>query len=179
MSFLLVRPVALPGGTWSGVFWSLCNVPSDWPHQVSATYFSSLALPGGSFSPSSLLMLGMRLFWICSTSCCNTWNSIFQGFLQTICISLGRWCGSSSKWGSQLGSGGCWCPCWGDFLCIPFIPVLGSQLLCLTGGNEGAQARTDSGPTKGNQPLFYQLWNPSPGTLRFRRKPIAKLKLKN
>lgn len=127
MSFLLVRPVALPGGTWSGVFWSLCNVPSDWPHQVSATYFSSLALPGGSFSPSSLLMLGMRLFWICSTSCC-TWNSIFQGFLQTICISLGRWCGSSSRWGSQLGSGGCWCPCWGDFLCIPFIPVLGSQL---------------------------------------------------
>lgn len=65
MSFLLAWPVPLPGGTWSGVFWSLCNVPTDWPHQVSASYFSSLALPRRSFSPSSPLMLGMRLFWIC------------------------------------------------------------------------------------------------------------------
>lgn len=131
VSFPLAWPVLLPGGTWFGVFWSPCNVPTDRPGQLSAGYFDSLVSAGRSFSPSSPLMHGnkdlpnLSQFLMEHTGGCT---AIFHGLLQTTCSSPGHWCGSTSRcepateWGRGVPAGVrgvCWCLC-----CVGFARVL-------------------------------------------------------
>lgn len=167
VSFPLAWPVLLPGGTWFGVFWSPCNVPTDQPDQLSAGYFDSLVSAGRSFSPSSPLMHGnkdlpnLSQFLMehtgvlpSSTASCKPPVALLGTDVE---VRRGVSQPPSGDVGSQLESGGFAgvCAVWAlhvscDRFPVPLMWAPGSQVLCLTGGNEGAEVRWNSVPVSCN-----------------------------
>lgn len=110
----------------------------------------------------------MRIFWIRPSSWGNTWMTVLPSSkasckppvaLLGTDVAIPRGVGQqpSRDVGFQLGSGAFAgvCAAWTlhaswDHFRVPFIRVLGSQVLCLTGGKEGAEVRWNSVPVRCN-----------------------------